>query len=380
MSVQQALVELHGRLVGMSSVNPAYGGAGEASLAEWVCHFLEDTGVTPKFQEVFPGRNNVVARIAPPGDDRPAWVLDAHLDTVGVANWQADDPFVPVQSNGKIYGRGTCDTKGSLAVFLAAFAHFASQTELLSRPLVFVGTIDEEEFQTGAYRFAESLDDSETAGAIVGEPTCGEVINAHKGLLRFHIQTTGKAAHGAYPERGQNAIMSMVEVLNILGKHLQELEGARGHDTLGKPTMNVGTIEGGTGVNIVPAVCRIDIDRRTVPGESPASILSEIQTLLSSIPNLEISIDTDRPAVYTDPDDKLVSDLLKAASESGCSSEPAAVAYLTNAVAYASRGIPTVVFGPGDIAQAHTGSEFIEISELLRSYRILLAFLRKPDI
>lgn len=358
-------------LIALPSINPSYGGTGEAAVANFVEDFLRQAGLEPSRQEVFPGRDNIIARVGPAG---PALLLDAHMDTVAAEGWFSGSPFEPIVKEGRIYGRGACDTKASLAVFLAITAHFARQPEKLKHPLVFAATIDEEEKQTGALRLAEAGLDLKAA--ITGEPTCLDIIHAHKGVLRFQIRTTGTAAHSAFPERGENAILRMAQVLIRLTTWQKELSHRPKHPTLGNPTGNVGTIRGGNAVNIVPDHCTIDIDRRLLPGETGAEVQAELRQLLHDIPG--VSIETpylERSGIDTPIDAPFSQELAAAIRPTKPDVAFHTAPYMTNATAYVAAGVPSLVFGPGDIAQAHTRDEFVETAQLGDAFRVLLELL-----
>jgi acetylornithine deacetylase/succinyl-diaminopimelate desuccinylase family protein len=360
-------------LVALPSVNPSFGGTGEAGVADYVAAFLQRSGIEPTRQPVFPGgRDNVYARMGHlPG---PAVLLEAHMDTVDAEGWFSGDPFDPVEKDGRLYGRGACDTKASLAVLLAVAAHFASRPEELRRPFVFAATIDEEEKQTGAFRLMEaglSLD-----GAITGEPTLLDIVHAHKGCLRFRIRTSGRAAHGAFPELGDNAVMRMGRVLSLLSEYSRELASRPAHPLLGKPTLNVGTIRGGQSANVVPDSCEIELDRRLLPDEKGREAIEEIENLLAGVEQAAIEPGCqERPGIDTSPEAPLARDLAKAAGDASGGGRFRSAPYMTNAAAYVAAGLPSLVFGPGDIAQAHTRDESVELAQLDEAFRILIRFL-----
>lgn len=370
------LVTLLKELIALPSINPAFGGSGEGAVAEYVEAFLKTAGLDPQRQTVADGRHNVYARVGP--GDGPAILLEAHMDTVAAEGWFSGSPFEPVEGDGRIFGRGACDTKGSLAVFMALAAHFSRQPELLKQPLIFAATVDEEEKQLGAFRLMEA--DFQLAGAITGEPTLLDVIHAHKGCLRLTIRTEGVAAHSAFPDRGENAILRMGEVLLRLADYQAELGQREEHPSLGKPTVNPGTVRGGQAVNVVPDDCVLEVDRRLLPSETGREVLKEIQARLADLPKAAVDgAFLDRAGIDTPVDSALASSLGEAVrGEKGdCRFLPAP--YMTNATAYAGAGIPSLVFGPGSIAQAHTRDEYIEVEQLGRAFRILADFLgRRP--
>ncbi len=366
---QADLAALLGELIAIPSVNPAFGGQGEAAIADMVAARLERSGMETIRQEVFPGRSNLIARAGDPA--QPGLLLEAHLDTVAADGWTTGDPFRPEFRDGKIFGRGACDTKGSLAVFLSVFEYFARRPEELAIPLIFAATVDEEEKQSGAFRLMEA--GLPLAAAITGEPTLLNIIHAHKGVLRFRITSRGVAAHSAFPERGKNAINRMAPVLSELENLASELASREPDPNLGRPTLNIGTIRGGQAVNVVPDHCVIEVDRRLLPNESGAAVLADIQTRLGELPGMTVEPAwLDRPGMETPPQHPFSRQLAAAVERAAGACDFLAAPYMTNATAYAAAGIPALVFGPGDIAQAHTDGEFIETGQLDLCYRLLL--------
>ncbi len=368
--MESELTGLLEELVAIPSVNPGFGGDGEGRLGAFVADWLTRRGMVVEVQEVFPGRNNVIAR-CPGGGTGPAWLLDAHLDTVGVEGWAKGNPFKPWREGNRLYGRGSCDTKASLAVFMSVAAWFARNRSELAAPLVFAGTVDEEIGQTGASALAGL--GQEFLGAIVGEPTRLEIEHAHKGVLRFAVTTRGLAAHSSRPERGENAIMRMGRVLERLSVYERELKDSPGDFSLGKPTVSVGIIRGGKGVNIVPDVCRIEVDRRMIPGETPEAILRRIEDLLEGCPSAEVegSSIMSRFGLSTPTSHPICRELDAALRRAGETPRFLSSPGMTNAGIYAKAGLPAVVFGPGDIRMAHTVDEWVDTGYLPRAFEVL---------
>ncbi len=363
-------------LIAIPSVNPSFGGTGEAEVANFVSSALSAAGIEPERQGVLPGgRDNIIGRVGA-DDGQPAILLEAHMDTVGTEGWHSENPFEPVEKDGRIYGRGACDTKASLAVFLALAEHFSRCPETLRQPLVFAASIDEEDAQSGAFRLMEAglpID-----GAITGEPTRLRIVHAHKGTLRFRVRTAGVAAHSAFPERGKNAIAAMAPVLSRLNEYMRSLAERSPHPGLGRPTANIGLIRGGQAVNVVPDSCAIEIDRRLLPEETGEGAMAEIRRLLMDLPDTIVEEPlVARSGLDTPVDSPVAARLATAISNSEGEALFETAPYMTNATAYAAAGIPSLVFGPGDIAQAHTRDEFIEIDQLIRAFRILKRFLSK---
>ncbi len=367
--------KLLAELIALPSVNPAFLSprhphAGEQRVADFLAAVATRAGLEFEFQTVLPARSNLIARLCPSGNIRRTILLAPHLDTV-VAD---ESQFVPRRKNGRLYGRGACDTKGSVAAMLTALCELA---ESKSRPreteIIFAGLIDEEHAQAGSRALAKSKFKADLA--IVGEPTRLQVVTAHKGSLWLQLATHGRAAHGATPHLGKNAVHEMARIVDVLETDYAAQLRKRKHKLLGTATVNVGTISGGKQPNIVPDSCSIQIDRRTLPGETEASVRREIAALLES-KKLSATISSAKlaPALALETDDKLP--LVQAFLRSVGQSRPAGVDYFCDAAVLSAGGIPSVVFGPGDIAQAHTADEWISLAGLERGKNLLLKFLK----
>ena len=380
MASQPTSVRLLQDLIALPSVNPAFFSDpnfhGEHRVAEFLASAARRHGLEVESQPVVPGRSNLLVRLTPRGPVRHRVLLAPHLDTVGEPAYALQ--LKPVVRDGRVYGRGACDTKGSVSAY---FQSLLNVTAAGPRPahteILFVGLIDEENMQLGSRHFPSHGPKNDLA--IVGEPTGLEIVTAHKGDVWLRLRTIGRPAHGATPHRGRNAVTAMSRiVLALETEYASELAARPAHPRLGRPTINVGRIDGGRQPNIVPAECIIDIDRRTLPGETEAGVRREIRALLQR-QGLKASFDTLRTSpcepLETNPDLPLVQALTRAAGRR----TTRGVHYFTDAAPLAAGGIPSVVFGPGDIAQAHTEREWLAISQLEKSILILERFLRGLD-
>jgi acetylornithine deacetylase/succinyl-diaminopimelate desuccinylase-like protein len=239
--------------------------------------------------------------------------------------------------------------------------------------LVFAGLVDEEQAQAGSRALAASGFTADLA--IVGEPTQLQAVTAHKGSLWLELETRGRAAHGATPHLGKNAVHEMARVVEVLETDYAAQLRRRKHRLLGAPTVNVGRISGGTQPNIVPAACVIAVDRRTLPGETDAQVTREIAARLrrhqlrAKISNSKLA---PAPALETSPNLPLVRQFLASLGQA----RPVGVDYFCDAAVLAGAGIPSVVFGPGNIAQAHTAEEWISLGQLERAKNLLVRFLK----
>jgi acetylornithine deacetylase/succinyl-diaminopimelate desuccinylase-like protein len=365
-------------LIAIPSVNNAFlppkdGRAGELRMAEFVSAVAAAGGLEVEFQEVLPQRPNLLARYTPPGKVRNHLILAPHLDTVGEPN-MLPDLFVPSEKKGRLYGRGACDTKGSVAAMLSALLAVANSSDRpKSTAITFAGLVDEENGQAGSRALAARRIKADLA--IVGEPTELQVVTAHKGDVWLRLETTGKSAHGARPELGINAVLSMSRLVQLLETTYAGALRKKTHPLLGHGTVNVGTIQGGTQPNIVPARCAIEIDRRTLPGETETTVRKEIRALLDRH-DLPCSIASSKgdPCLPLETDFELP--MVRQFLETAAQRQPIGVDFFCDAAILAAAGIPSVVFGPGSIAQAHTADEWISLTSLEAATALLTRFIR----
>jgi acetylornithine deacetylase/succinyl-diaminopimelate desuccinylase-like protein len=363
-------------LISLPSVNPAFlpvndPRAGERQVAEFLAATAAQAGLSVEFREVLPGRSNLLAVLSPAGKVKQRILLAPHLDTV---NAFSEGQFVPEFRRGRIYGRGACDTKGSVAAMLTALISLSrSGRRPSSTEIVFAGLVDEENAQAGARAIAASRFRADLA--IVGEPTHLQIVTAHKGSLWIRLETRGKAAHGACPSLGKNAVHEMARIVDLLETDYAKSLKKRRHPLLGAATINIGSIQGGTQPNIVPALCVASADRRTLPGETEASVNAGIQTLLRRH-GLRALLTEDKAApclsMETDARLPLVQKFFEAAGQK----RPVGVDYFCDASVLSHGGISSVVFGPGDIAQAHTADEWVSQKSLETATGLLLKFFQ----
>ncbi len=377
------LIETLAALVSIDSVNSSYAdGPGEGEIAKWVRRFFEQRGIEVWEQEVFPGRPNVIARLPGRNASRRV-ILEAHTDTVAVQGMSIP-PFEPRIADGKLYGRGSCDTKAGLAAMMHAVA--SMHEEGLQPPCeVWLAAVVDEEFSyRGVVKLCEGLsgDAAPTAhAALVAEPTGLHAVIASKGVLRWRIVVRGKAAHSGKPHLGVNAITHMARVILTIEEDQQRL-AARVHPLLGPATVNVGVIHGGVQVNFVPDTCAIEIDRRLLPGETVAAVLAHCQSLLNALKAQHPTLDAVmEPPMLTDealetaahsPPAQLASSLL---TEMGLDGTLCGVPFGSDASKLSRQGIPSLVFGPGSIDQAHAAVEFVEVAEVERAFEFYRNFI-----
>ena len=372
-------------LIALPSVNPAFrsqegagphGGRqlrlaknGEKNVADFLATVVAKAGFGVEFQKVLPGRSNLLVTLQPPGKIRQTILLAPHLDTVNAE----DSQFVPRRKNGRLHGRGACDTKGSIAAMLAALCELAeSKTRPRETRIIFAGLVDEEHAQAGSRTLVAGGFKADLA--IVGEPTRLQAVTAHKGSLWLELETHGQAAHGATPHLGRNAVREMAHIVEILEADYATRLRSRRHPLLGPATVNVGTICGGTQPNIVPDRCAITVDRRTLPGETDGGVRREMAVFIH-VRKLRATITSTKlapaPPLETNPKLPLVRQFLRNLRQH----RPKGVDFFCDAAVLSAGGTPSIVFGPGDIAQAHTTDEWMSLASLERGKNLLLRFL-----
>jgi len=366
--MDEELVALLRELVAIPSMNPyrAEGlgpGYGEARLAEHVASFLKKAGLAVELSEVAPGRPNVVASLDGPGGKPMLFV--AHLDTVP-AEGMTVPPFEGVVKGGRLYGRGACDNKGSMAAMLTALERVAAARSNPS-PIVFAATVDEESGYGGIRAVVGG--GLRARAALVGEPTLLTIVIAHRGVVRWAITTRGKSAHSAQPQRGINAIYPMARLVADLEALAGELAQRKPHPLVGPPTLSVGTIHAGHSVNTVPDRCVLEVDRRLIPGESADEAEAELRALVE---RHDATIQRFFTAgTFEVPEDAEVVQSAKEAVEAVTGeARIAGVAYATEAAELMAAGIPVVVLGPGDGSKAHSADEHIALDQLEAAARI----------
>lgn len=338
---------------------PGQNATGELAMAEAVGVFLEACGAEVTFEEVLPGRPNVIGRFRG-GNGEPGLLFAPHTDTVSVSGMTVD-PFAAEIREGKIYGRGASDTKGTMAAMLWAFYELKDHFHTFGTSVSFVGLMGEEAGQPGSKHFAQAHAD-EFAFAVVGEPTELDIVYAHKGCVWIELQTKGRSCHGSTPQLGENAVRKMMPLLVPLIAKLEHRLEDFVDPTLGAPTVSLGMMEGGTSPNIVPSSCRAVLDFRETPSlHAAGGSLALVKSLLKEIDpdqSIELKVIGDSVPLLTDPEIDGIKHLQSLGSK--LTTAP----WFCDAGRLGECGLPAVACGPGKIAQAHTKDEFLAIEDL----------------
>ena len=360
-------VEIASALIRIPSVNPDGGDpgtdqTGEAACAIWVADFLKACGAEVSLREVLPGRPNIVGRFPSRRAAGRRILLAPHLDTVSVSGMTID-PFSGEVRDGCLLGRGASDTKGTAAAMLWALRE--AQEILADSPyeIWFAGLVGEEAGQFGAKALAA---EEQFDFVMAGEPTSLDVVYTHKGSCWLQLRTHGRAVHASQPEAGENAIYQMMQAIECLRQEGIPRLAANSDPILGTSTLSVGTIRGGSKVNIVPDFCEAAVDIRTIPGMDPAFITDLLRQRVS---NIEIDLKRSQP-LRTDPSHPLISQL------ESLGSKLVGAPWFCDAAIFASHGFPSVAIGPGSIAHAHTADEFIRVADLEAGAEFFLRFLK----
>jgi acetylornithine deacetylase len=300
----------------------------------------------------------------------PWIVFDSHMDTVGFEGTTVSPPAGEIREN-RMCGRGSCDTKASGAAMLVALAR-TMESSKLGNNVALLFTTDEEAGKSGAIAFRDSVKAEfgwEPRVVVVGEPTRMRPVVAHNGMLRIGIEAKGISVHSSRPELGRSAISDILKVVAAIeAEYAPSLKTI--HPLTGAPRCSVNMIHGGRQFNVVPESCRIDVDRRVIPGEDLCTIHRDFEflldTLRSRIAGLDVQIVDSKSEEPMNPlqIDTLMQWLIPVLSRFQIPTEPLGAPYGTNAAKYTEVGWPAVVLGPGDIAQAHTADEWIDLSML----------------
>ncbi len=380
---------------------------GELAAAEIISAELGRSGIDSRIDSWDRTRANIIARVKSAGH-KAALLFACHLDVVGPgeAAWEKL-PFGAVESDGKIYGRGSADMKGGIAAIVTAIRRIVDSDIKLQGDIIFFAAAGEETDSCGAKRFiSDSGRLPELVGVVIPEPTDFEVVTAHRGMLWLEVTTKGKTAHSSTPHLGVNAITSMRSVLDELENYRRVFlsrcpplssfvrqergetqgqaktkAGAEPHKLLGECSMSINTITGGKALNVVPDKCSIGVDIRTLPAQNHQDIITDLKEIFAKLRadnpqfDAEVSMLREVQPLETDCDCDFVKDFCSAVQDS----KTKAVGFTTDGPYFASLGAPVVIFGPGKPYLCHKSDEYIQISDVEKAaeyYKnIILKFL-----
>ncbi len=358
-------------LVGIDSINPSLvpGAAGEQAIAKFVCDWLTERGIEAQMHEAAPGRPSVIGRIR--GSGGRSLLLNAHLDTVGVQGME--QPFRARMENGRLYGRGAYDMKGALAACMLAMAETSAAVP--HGDVILAAVADEEHASLGMQDVLRRI---RADAAIVTEPTSLQVCIAHKGFSWHEITTCGVAAHGSRPDLGVDAIAHMGRVLGRLESLQAELSQRAPDPLLGHASLHASLIAGGQELSSYPARCTLQLERRTLPGESIGAVEAELDAILTELaradPRFQAQCCTTlvRPPFRVAPDEAIVQTLLQQAADV-LGRPPATVgaSFWMDAAFLAQAGIPTVVIGPHG-GGAHALEEWVDLASVEACCQVLV--------
>jgi acetylornithine deacetylase len=369
-------------LVAIDSVNPTLvpGTHGEKAAAQFLAQFLRQRGIVAELQEAAPGRPNVLAWLGPPppirdGQPCAALAILAHIDTVGPGDMP--DPFTPLEKDGRLYGRGALDIKSGVAAMCAAALAIAKNGPAPGRPLLLAAVVDEECNSLGTSALLEHVTSD---CAVVLEPTNLQLVVAHKGYAWFEISTHGRAAHGSMPSEGRDAIRMMARVLEKLDAIESSLRARSPHPLLGRASLHASLISGEQELSSYPAECRLQYERRLLPGETGGTAQAEIEEALAQLraAGAEFSASVRpmgaRPAYEISPEAPIARAASSAARAVLGDVQFTGMAPWTDTALLATAGIPGVVFGPSGRG-LHGREEFVELASVENCASVLAALI-----
>lgn len=366
-------------LVRINSINPTLvpGAPGEAEVGEYTAATLQALGLEVLRHEPEPGRVSVTGRLKGTGGGR-SLMLNAHYDTVGVDGMA--EPFSGAVRDGRLYGRGSYDMKGSLAASIGAVKALVDSRQPLRGDVVVAAVADEE---YGSLGTADILTRIRTDGAVVTEPTALTACLAHKGYLWIEVVTEGRAAHGSKFEFGVDANMRMGWFLAELDTLERELRARPPHPLVGPPSLHAALLSGGAGLSTYAPKCTLQIERRTVPGETEAQVMGEINALIARIAEREPTFHaTARAFFIRDPfevprDAGLVRALSGAFTQTlGRAPQIVGDTPWMDSALTSGAGIETMVFGPAG-AGAHADEEWVDVNSMIDCAGVLAATARE---
>ena len=359
------------QLVSIDSVNPSLveGAAGESRVAAAIAEHMRGLGLEVHVEEAAPGRPNVVG-VLDSGTAGPSMMFCGHTDTVGVEGMAA--PFTPVIRDGRLYGRGSQDMKGGVAAMIDA-ARVTRERGIARGRLIVAAVIDEEFASLGADALVRRWS---ADAAVVTEPTDLQIGVGHKGFAWFELETRGRAAHGSRPKDGRDAILRMGRVLARLEALDRSLQARAPHPVMGSPSLHASTIDGGREWSVYPDRCVLQMERRTIAGETVVQAEAELRGILSALSAEDPAFEGDlrvifsRPPYETPPAHRLPALLEQCAVARGVAAGRQGLSFWTDAAVLGEAGIPSVLFGPGG-AGLHSIEEYVRVADVITCRDVL---------
>lgn len=375
---EQSLQYFLEELIRIESVNPDLSGdgSGEREMARYIGKYLEEMGLDVRYHDLREKRINVVTILKGSGGGKSI-MLNGHMDTVGVARMEID-PFVPECKNGRVYGRGSLDMKGGLAAQILAVQFLVESQIDLKGDVVLACVADEEHASIGTEAI---LKEYSADAAVICEPTNLGIVISHKGFAWTRIEVFGKAAHGSLPEMGVDAITKAGKVLTEIENLGRNKLKQKRHPLLGSPSIHASLISGGIGLSTYPDYCKIELERRTLPGEDKATVSEEIQGILRGVKSRDDQFKAKsevffaRPAYEISASEPIVKSLSRAYQLiQGEESQFLGMGGWIESALLAEAGIPTVIFGPSGEG-AHASVEYVDFDSVVRTTEILIELI-----
>jgi len=371
-------IRLLRELVAINSVNPTLvpGAPGEAEVAEAIATEMRRIGLDVHTQRVAPGRPNTIGVLEGRRKGR-VLMFCGHVDTVGVAGMAA--PFTPIERDGRLYARGAQDMKSGVSAMISAARQIAESGGLDAGRLVVAAVVDEEHSSIGADALVKEW---RADAAVVTEPTDLEIIVGHKGFAWIDVEVLGKAAHGSRPKEGEDAIFRMGRLLTRLEAVDRELQARAPHPLVGAGSLHASIIEGGRELSSYPDRACLQMERRTLPGETESDALAEVQAVLDDLRRADPTFRASaramfgRPAYEVAANHELPLTLAAVLRDGGLPVRTGGASFWTDAAVLGHAGIPSVLFGPGG-AGLHSTEEYVSVRDVTICRDVLVDLARR---